>query len=184
MSKTGIIIVLFVLTGFSVVFLYTGIVSKESTIPAPGVIAVDGNKPSPQIPEAATTSLPHVLAAPPLVIVATTSSARSATVTTSSKASSTSNKSGSTMHTLPKTIYVRIADYGYQPTTLTVARGDTVVWTNEDNASHTVTSEGGSELSSEYLKKGESFSHTFMNTGAFPYYCQPHTWMKATVVVE
>ncbi len=187
MSKTGIVIVLLVFTLFSVVFLYSGIPSTEGDTPAMGISADEGNKSPTPMPEVATTSPSATLATPQAVIVATTSVKSPATTTVPSetnKASSTPKKSGSTVRTLPQTIIVRIVDYAYQPTTLTVARGDTVVWTNEDNASHTVTSEGGSELSSAYLKKGESFSHTFTSTGAFPYYCQPHTWMKATVVVK
>ena len=79
---------------------------------------------------------------------------------------------------------INMTDYAYQPMKLTIKKGDSVTWVNRDLASHTVTSESGIELASEYLKTGESYAHTFRTSGTFSYYCQPHPYMKGTVVVE
>ena len=80
---------------------------------------------------------------------------------------------------------VSIKDYKYGPESLTVKKGTTVTWTNEDSVGHTVTvtdaSKGGPE--SELFKKGETFSYTFDEVGEFPYFCEPHPYMKASVTV-
>lgn len=78
---------------------------------------------------------------------------------------------------------VTIASFKFAPATLTVKKGTTVTWTNQDSVGHTVTSDAGSELDSELLEKGASYSHTFDTVGTFAYHCTPHPNMKATVVV-
>ncbi len=84
----------------------------------------------------------------------------------------------------PKNHTIQMLDYAYQPKQLTIKKGDSVTWTNYDMASHTITSKGGNELASDYLKKGELYTHTFTSTGTFPYYCEPHPYMTAVVIVE
>ena len=62
--------------------------------------------------------------------------------------------------------------------------GDTVTWTNQDDAMmHSVTADDGS-FDSGLLAQGETFSHTFTDPGEFEYFCTPHPWMRAKVVVE
>ena len=78
---------------------------------------------------------------------------------------------------------VAIASFKFAPATLTVKKGTTVIWTNEDSVAHTVTSDTGSELGSELLGKGASYAYTFDTVGSFPYHCAPHPNMKATVTV-
>lgn len=72
---------------------------------------------------------------------------------------------------------------GYSPATLTVKKGTTVTWTNNDTVRHNVMSDSGNVLSSPYLSKGESWSYTFNTPGTYPYHCTPHPWMKAKVIV-
>ena len=66
--------------------------------------------------------------------------------------------------------------------------GDTVVWTNRDNAiMHTATSgtngtsDGGWD--SGFMSTNETFSHTFAAAGTFPYTCIIHPFMNATMTV-
>lgn len=100
--------------------------------------------------------------------------------TTSPEQASTSNPSTAEDSLATK---VAIKDFAYSPATLTVKKGTTVTWTNEDAAVHTVTSDSGSELQSKSLSKGGTFSHTFSSIGTFDYHCAPHPSMKASVVV-
>lgn len=81
---------------------------------------------------------------------------------------------------------VEIKDYAYSPKTLKIRLGDTVTWTNQDSVRHdVVTAENASEgPNSELLAKGENYSYTFKKAGTYDYYCSPHPYMKATVVVE
>ena len=75
----------------------------------------------------------------------------------------------------------------YVPNPLTVQLGDTVIWRNNDDSSHTVTSDPpNNELSSGSISaNGGTFSHTFMTTGTFDYHCAiiNHN-MQGTVVVQ
>ena len=76
-----------------------------------------------------------------------------------------------------------IVNFAFNPGTVTVPVGTTVKWTNEaSTTSHTITSDGG-DWDSGKLKNGQSFSHTFTQTGSFSYHCSIHTSMKGTIVV-
>ena len=79
---------------------------------------------------------------------------------------------------------INIQNFAFSPSTLTIRQGDNVIWTNQDSAGHTVTSDSGSELNSELLGKSESYSHTFNTAGTFEYHCKPHPYMKAKIIVE
>jgi len=78
---------------------------------------------------------------------------------------------------------VTIADFSFAPSTITINTGDTVTWTNNGPTPHSATANGG-EFNTGILKAGQSGSHTFGSAGTFSYYCQPHPYMKATVVVQ
>jgi copper-containing nitrite reductase len=72
----------------------------------------------------------------------------------------------------------------YSVNVLTVKVGTTVTWTNDDpNQMHTVTDVNGA-FDSGFMETGDSFSYTFEEPGDFEYFCQPHPWMRARVVVE
>ncbi len=81
----------------------------------------------------------------------------------------------------PSTQSVSIANFVFYPFRLTINTGDTVVWTNNDSAPHTVT---GSGLDSGTLENGGTFSHTFSETGTFSYYCAIHPSMTAEIIVK
>ena len=79
---------------------------------------------------------------------------------------------------------VSIKGFSFSPKTITIKSGTTISWTNEDSAGHTVTSDSGKELDSKLLSKGESYEHTFSNTGTYSYHCIPHPYMKGIIIVE
>jgi plastocyanin len=74
-------------------------------------------------------------------------------------------------------------DYLFLPETITIKKGTTLTWTNEDEAVHTVTADDGS-YDSGRLGLGATFSRTFDRAGTFSYSCAIHPPMKATLVVE
>lgn len=78
---------------------------------------------------------------------------------------------------------VRIEDFKFEPSQLTVTLGTVVEWTNEDSAPHTATARDGS-FDSERLDEGESWDMTFDSPGTFAYICDLHPWMEATVIVQ
>lgn len=79
---------------------------------------------------------------------------------------------------------IDIVGFAFSPATLTINKGDTIVWTNKDTMAHTVTSDSGNELASENLVKGQTYSHTFNTIGSFDYHCNIHTSMKGTIIVK
>ena len=78
--------------------------------------------------------------------------------------------------------HVTIKNYTFVPALLTIKAGDTVVWTNDDQASHTVALSDGS-FESVLIHTGESFSRTFTTIGNVPYVCGPHPYMRASLTV-
>ncbi len=83
-----------------------------------------------------------------------------------------------------KTYPVTIENFAFSPSSLTIKKGEKVIWTNQDSAAHTVTSDSGNELGSKLLAKGESYSHIFNTVGTFNYHCTPHPYMKGIIIVE
>lgn len=67
---------------------------------------------------------------------------------------------------------------------LTIAVGTTVRWENKDSMSHTVTSDSGNTLDSTTLSTGETYEHTFNETGTFDYHCSIHPSMTGTIIVK
>lgn len=73
--------------------------------------------------------------------------------------------------------------YKFGPATVYVNVGQTVTWTNDSDARHTVTSDSGTELASSTINAGGTFSHSFPTVGTFAYHCSIHTYMQASVIV-
>lgn len=71
----------------------------------------------------------------------------------------------------------------FVPAELTIAPGDTVTWVNADVLAHTATASDGS-WDSGSMTKGDEWSYTFNETGAFDYDCTFHPTMTGVVIVE
>ena len=76
---------------------------------------------------------------------------------------------------------VTIVDFAFDPATVDVSVGTTVVWTNTGQAPHTVT---GSFADSGALSPGQTFRHTFAEAGSFDYVCSFHPQMTGTIRVN
>jgi plastocyanin len=81
------------------------------------------------------------------------------------------------------TVFVRIQDFAFRQTPLDITAGTTVVWTNADDVPHTVTAEDG-RFDSGPLSRGERWSIRFDRAGSYAFRCEPHPFMRATVVVR
>jgi plastocyanin len=81
------------------------------------------------------------------------------------------------------TMEVKIDNFSFGPTTLTIAVGTTVNWTNRDDIPHTVVSSEG-VFKSKVLDTDEKFSYTFAKVGTYPYFCSIHPKMTGAVVVQ
>jgi len=77
----------------------------------------------------------------------------------------------------------------FNPSSVSIMKGDTVVWSNDDSAAHTVTSgspaDGPSGMfDSSLLIGGKSFEHTFDSSGSVDYFCMVHPWMTGSIQVS
>ncbi len=79
---------------------------------------------------------------------------------------------------------VDIADFAFDPETVEIAVGDTVIWTNQDGSPHTATAQDRDVLQSGTLQQGDSYSQTFDTAGTYDYFCEFHATMNGTIVVE
>jgi plastocyanin len=84
--------------------------------------------------------------------------------------------------TTPKMWKVAIEDFYFEPADAAIQPGDTIMWVNEGNTPHTVTSDDG-QFDSEVLNPGESFMFTFPEAGTFSYHCEIHPSMTGSVSV-
>ncbi len=78
---------------------------------------------------------------------------------------------------------VRIKQHQYAPQAITVPRGTTIRWVNDDDDPHTVTSENGT-FASRGIDTHEEFTFTFNAPGTYAYHCALHPTMTGSVVVK
>jgi plastocyanin len=72
----------------------------------------------------------------------------------------------------------------FSPSTLTVSKGTTVTWQNNDGVTHTSTSDTGL-WDTGNIAPGSIKDVTFSNAGTFKYHCTIHgPTMSGTVVVQ
>jgi plastocyanin len=83
----------------------------------------------------------------------------------------------------PKTHTVTIVGMRFQPETITVARGDTIIWVNKDLVPHTATSEAG-RFDSKDIEAEKSWRYTIRKRGEFAYICTFHPTMKGMLRVK
>ena len=85
-----------------------------------------------------------------------------------------------------------LGDKAYLPSLVRIEVGSTVVWTNDDNNLHTVTSgtpntanvgEAFDSGLTALITPAKTYSHKFTNTGEFTYFCRVHPTMVGKIVV-
>ena len=75
-----------------------------------------------------------------------------------------------------------IADFQFNPSTITVARGGTVSWTNTGLATHSVTADDDSFDSCD-MAGHAVFTMKFDTAGTIAFHCKFHGRMKGTITV-
>ncbi len=96
---------------------------------------------------------------------------------------STNGGGGSTETVAPgASAEVKLKGEKFNPADITVAKGTTVTWSNDDSIEHTVTADGGA-FNSGTIKSGVNFGYTFNEAGVFEYHCSIHPTMKGKVTV-
>jgi plastocyanin len=76
----------------------------------------------------------------------------------------------------------------YNPAVLNVSKGNSIEWTNNDNAPHTVTSsvDDGQTFDSSLIMAGDIFllQTSNMTESSYDYFCTLHPFMKASFIFE
>ncbi|HEU4584175.1 MAG TPA: cupredoxin family copper-binding protein [Gemmatimonadaceae bacterium] len=78
---------------------------------------------------------------------------------------------------------VHMKNIGFQPAELTVSRGDTIVWQNEDFVPHTSTARDGS-WDSKAINPDSSWRYVTDEAGQYDYYCVFHPNMVGKITVR
>jgi plastocyanin len=81
---------------------------------------------------------------------------------------------------------VNVFLYTFFPAKRTVKAGTTITWVNNDEAEHTVVTDGAfasDPLKTRLVKPGDHFSVTYVSPGTFPYFCSIHPAMKGVIEV-
>jgi plastocyanin len=79
---------------------------------------------------------------------------------------------------------VSIQNFAFLPGDISVKKGTSVTWTNNDGTTHTVSEVDGKQgPNSGDLNPGAKYSFTFNEAGTFKYRCNIHTDMLGTVTV-
>ena len=83
----------------------------------------------------------------------------------------------------PRVHTVKMQNFGFTPAELTVARGDTVVWSNTDFVPHSTTARN-SAWDSKAIEANGNWRFVARDAGRYDYYCVFHPNMKGTIVVR
>jgi plastocyanin len=83
---------------------------------------------------------------------------------------------------VPKLHVVEITNMQFVPAELTVQKGDTVEFRNNDIVAHDITEEPEKSWTSSLLAAGKSYKLSFWQTS--DYYCSIHPTMKGRIIVQ
>jgi Tol biopolymer transport system component len=130
----------------------------------------------------ATTTTPAATTTTP----AATTTTPAATTTTPAATTTTPSPSGTGGPTPPPDgVHVEVVDYRFDPATVSVGRGGTVVFAFVGPGHHTATDSSGLDLydSGSVVAGGPSTWFTFEAAGVYAFVCTPHTGMGGRVEV-
>lgn len=83
---------------------------------------------------------------------------------------------------------VSLKDLSFQPDVLTIKKGDTVIWKNEDRRIRQIMSGAPPVMTDDFISPeidtGQSWSHTFDEVGEFPYHDMKIPNQLGRIIVE
>ncbi|MEP6694534.1 MAG: plastocyanin/azurin family copper-binding protein [Chloroflexota bacterium] len=82
---------------------------------------------------------------------------------------------------------ISIKGFAFNPNQPSVTKGATITWTNDDGATHTVTSGVPGTPSGKFdqrVEAGKTFAFTFSDAGTYEFFCSIHNSMRGTVTVK
>ena len=78
---------------------------------------------------------------------------------------------------------VRIDNFTFTPQEITITRGTTLTWVNDDDIPHTVAATNKA-FRSKAMDTEQKFSFTFTEPGTYEYFCSLHPHMQGKVIVK
>lgn len=72
----------------------------------------------------------------------------------------------------------------FSPKQITVKKGATVTWVNQETIEHNVVAESDPKLKSQLFGKDGKFEYEATKAGTFKYVCSVHPGMEGTLTVE
>jgi plastocyanin len=78
----------------------------------------------------------------------------------------------------------KIAGFAFAPKQLKVKVGQSITWTNEDSAAHTVSAQSGAGFDSGAIAQGASYTWKATKPGTVSYICTIHPSMTGTITVQ
>ena len=106
--------------------------------------------------------------------------------TASSNKSNTNSPASNSNQSVASTGAITIKNMMFTPSQISIQKGGTVTWTNDDSTTHRVIddlSNVGGPASGD-IQPGSTYSFTFNKTGSFQYHCSIHPSMRGTIVVK
>jgi glucose/arabinose dehydrogenase/plastocyanin len=97
-----------------------------------------------------------------------------------------SQNSGKTTNTSTQNVasgVITIQNYSFSPSSITISKGDTVTWQNNDSAIHRIVADDNSFDLGDVSNSGTS-KYIFDKAGTYSYHCSIHPEMKGVVVVK
>jgi plastocyanin len=107
-----------------------------------------------------------------------------ATIAIASTACSSKATTASEEDTPAIAMTVHVKDGEFDPRDIDIEAGGSVMWINDDVASHDLQFLAPNKLYSGVIKPGKAWVHTFAAAGTYDYYCDFHNTMKGVVVVR
>ncbi|HEX8997654.1 MAG TPA: plastocyanin/azurin family copper-binding protein [Ktedonobacterales bacterium] len=80
-----------------------------------------------------------------------------------------------------------VGSFAFEPSSVTITAGSTVVWMNTSGVAHTATSDSGDAItwdSNVINPGGGAFSFVFSKPGTYAYHCSFHPYMHGTIIVK
>ncbi len=101
----------------------------------------------------------------------------------SSKGSSSAGTTTTTEQE-PIAATVHIVDGRFDPETVEIAVGGSIMWINDEPRRHRLLSLDKGVIDSPQIKSGTAWMTKFVTIGEWAYYCTNHNTMKGTVIVR
>jgi len=78
---------------------------------------------------------------------------------------------------------VHVDNFTFTPEEITINRGTTVTWVNDDDIPHAIAA-SNKAFRSKAIDSEEKFSLTFNEPGTYEYFCSLHPHMQGKVIVK